>query len=356
MRTSPCPASVWRRWPLSVSLALRRRAAGACSARAASTPSPSAFYTGALLPVVVQLRADLCCPRSRYNYDDGRARLAGDRADRGAGRGVRRRDAAVRQPGQVDRQRGGDRICRAVHRRLHGHRSCSCGWCGRRWTSSGFAGLLPLLIVHRHGQAQRHRASTPSAARSAGTNSRPSSAPARLGGRRRRHRAGVRIVSLTVVAAALAAGSCLGWRSLAGACWCSPLSVARRRAARRPGRVAAQTRRRREGLQRLDAGFGGVLDLLDSLLLAAPVAYLWFVNGFLDYRFAGRIIPTTRFRCNPLRQPRQLEIVPRARPAGIFTGATVAWRLAARNAFRAGQPQREALRKSRGAPDAPHME
>ena len=29
-------------------------------------------------------------------------------------------------------------------------------------------------------------------------------------------------------------------------------------------------------------GFGGVLDLLDSLLLAAPVAYLWFVNGYLD--------------------------------------------------------------------------
>jgi phosphatidate cytidylyltransferase len=29
-------------------------------------------------------------------------------------------------------------------------------------------------------------------------------------------------------------------------------------------------------------GFGGVLDLMDSLLLSAPVAYLWFVNGFLD--------------------------------------------------------------------------
>jgi phosphatidate cytidylyltransferase len=29
-------------------------------------------------------------------------------------------------------------------------------------------------------------------------------------------------------------------------------------------------------------GFGGVLDLMDSLLLAAPFAYLWFVNGFLD--------------------------------------------------------------------------
>lgn len=34
-------------------------------------------------------------------------------------------------------------------------------------------------------------------------------------------------------------------------------------------------------------GFGGVLDLVDSLLLSAPVAYLWFVNGFLDYRIAG---------------------------------------------------------------------
>jgi phosphatidate cytidylyltransferase len=30
-------------------------------------------------------------------------------------------------------------------------------------------------------------------------------------------------------------------------------------------------------------GFGGVLDLMDSLLLAAPMAYLWFVNGFLDF-------------------------------------------------------------------------
>jgi phosphatidate cytidylyltransferase len=29
-------------------------------------------------------------------------------------------------------------------------------------------------------------------------------------------------------------------------------------------------------------GFGGVLDLMDSLLLSAPVAYLWFANGFLD--------------------------------------------------------------------------
>jgi phosphatidate cytidylyltransferase len=35
------------------------------------------------------------------------------------------------------------------------------------------------------------------------------------------------------------------------------------------------------------AGFGGVLDLMDSLLLAAPMAYLWFVNGFLDFPLAG---------------------------------------------------------------------
>ncbi len=34
-------------------------------------------------------------------------------------------------------------------------------------------------------------------------------------------------------------------------------------------------------------GFGGVLDLLDSVLLAGPVAYLWFVNGFLDFKLAG---------------------------------------------------------------------
>jgi phosphatidate cytidylyltransferase len=34
-------------------------------------------------------------------------------------------------------------------------------------------------------------------------------------------------------------------------------------------------------------GFGGVLDLLDSVLLAGPVAYLWFVNGFLDFELAG---------------------------------------------------------------------
>jgi phosphatidate cytidylyltransferase len=34
-------------------------------------------------------------------------------------------------------------------------------------------------------------------------------------------------------------------------------------------------------------GFGGVLDLMDSLLLAAPMAYLWFVNGFLDFPLAG---------------------------------------------------------------------
>jgi phosphatidate cytidylyltransferase len=34
-------------------------------------------------------------------------------------------------------------------------------------------------------------------------------------------------------------------------------------------------------------GFGGVLDLMDSLLLAAPMAYLWFVNGFLDYNLTG---------------------------------------------------------------------
>jgi phosphatidate cytidylyltransferase len=34
-------------------------------------------------------------------------------------------------------------------------------------------------------------------------------------------------------------------------------------------------------------GFGGVLDLVDSLLLSAPVAYLWFVNGFLDYKIVG---------------------------------------------------------------------
>jgi phosphatidate cytidylyltransferase len=34
-------------------------------------------------------------------------------------------------------------------------------------------------------------------------------------------------------------------------------------------------------------GFGGVLDLLDSLLLSAPVAYLWFVNGFLDSKIVG---------------------------------------------------------------------
>lgn len=36
-------------------------------------------------------------------------------------------------------------------------------------------------------------------------------------------------------------------------------------------------------------GFGGVLDLVDSLLLSAPVAYLWFVNGFLDYKIIGNL-------------------------------------------------------------------
>lgn len=35
-------------------------------------------------------------------------------------------------------------------------------------------------------------------------------------------------------------------------------------------------------------GFGGVLDLMDSLLLAAPMAYLWFVNGFLDFSLTGQ--------------------------------------------------------------------
>lgn len=42
-------------------------------------------------------------------------------------------------------------------------------------------------------------------------------------------------------------------------------------------------------------GFGGMLDLMDSLLLAAPMAYLWFVNGFLDFNLAVnplQIIPT----------------------------------------------------------------
>jgi phosphatidate cytidylyltransferase len=42
-------------------------------------------------------------------------------------------------------------------------------------------------------------------------------------------------------------------------------------------------------------GFGGVLDMMDSLLLAAPMAYLWFVNGFLDFSLAAdplQLIPT----------------------------------------------------------------
>jgi phosphatidate cytidylyltransferase len=37
-------------------------------------------------------------------------------------------------------------------------------------------------------------------------------------------------------------------------------------------------------------GFGGVLDLLDSLLLSAPLAYLWFANGFLDLNLLGQAV------------------------------------------------------------------
>ena len=40
-------------------------------------------------------------------------------------------------------------------------------------------------------------------------------------------------------------------------------------------------------------GLGGVLDMLDSLLLAAPVGYLWWISGFLTgvigFRLVGRI-------------------------------------------------------------------
>ncbi len=94
------------------------------------------------------------------------------------------------------------------------------------------------------------------------------------------------IAVASVLSAAFLGSHVYSWKLFEWHLWPRPLFIAASIAvAGLIGDLAESLLKRDAGMKDSSnwmPGFGGVLDLMDSLLLAAPLAYLWFVNGFLD--------------------------------------------------------------------------